>query len=198
MLFRSADVPLDEMVRRIVAARGSTWTNPPSSFHRTNRDPTTAAEAVAQVFLGIRIQCARCHNHPFDDWTQDDYYGLAACFSTIQRKQINNVRRDKLDKHEINGDEVIFLSGTAGMVQPRTRVVLEPKPLHAAPFETGGQSTPLDRLAGWLTRNNRQFARNLANRTWFHLMGRGIVEPVDDFRESNPPSKPRSARGLDR
>ena len=76
----AADVPLEEMVRRIVAARGSTWTNPPSSFHRTNRDPTTAAETVAQVFLGIRLQCARCHNHPFDDWTQDDYYGLAACF----------------------------------------------------------------------------------------------------------------------
>jgi len=81
----AAAVPLDEMVRRIVAAHGSTWTNPPSSFHRTNRDPTTAAEAVAQVFLGIRLQCARCHNHPFDDWTQDDYYGLAACFSTIKK-----------------------------------------------------------------------------------------------------------------
>jgi hypothetical protein len=76
------------------------------------------------------------------------------------------------------------------MVQPRTRVLLEPKPLHAAPFATGGQSTPLDRLAGWLTRNNRQLASNLANRTWFHLMGRGIVEPVDEFRESNPPSNP--------
>ncbi len=192
----AAGVPLDEMVRRIVAARGSTWTNPPSSFHRTNRDPTSAAEAVAQVFLGIRLQCARCHNHPFDDWTQDDYYGLAACFSTIQRKQINNDRRDKLDKHEINGDEVVYLTGSAGMVQPRTRVLLEPKPLHAAPFATGGQSTPLDLLAGWLTRNNRQFAMNLANRTWFHLMGRGIVEPVDDFRESNPPSNPRLLEAL--
>jgi hypothetical protein len=81
----AAAVPLDEMVRWIVAAHGSTWTNPPSSFHRTNRDPTSAAEAVAQVFLGIRLQCARCHNHPFDDWTQDDYYGLAACFSTIKK-----------------------------------------------------------------------------------------------------------------
>ena len=97
-------------------ARGSTWTNPPSSFHRTNRDPMAAAETVAQVFLGIRLQCARCHNHPFDDWTQDDYYGLAACFSTTsQRKEINNDRRDNLDKHEINGDEVIYVAGPAGM-----------------------------------------------------------------------------------
>ena len=192
----AADVRLDEMVRRIVAARGSTWSNPPSSFYRTNRDPTTAAEAVAQVFLGIRLQCARCHNHPFDDWTQDDYYGLAACFSTVKRKEINNTRRDKLDKHEINGDEVIYLAGSAGMLQPRTRVWLGPKPLHADRFETDSSSTPLDQLAAWLTRNNRQFARNMANRVWFHLMGRGIVEPVDDFRESNPPSNPALLEAL--
>ena len=100
------DAPLDELVRRIVAGLGSTWQNPPSSFYRTNRDPMTAAETVSQVFLGIRLQCARCHNHPFDVWTQDDYYGLAAFFGNIARKQINNVRRDKLDKHEINGDEI--------------------------------------------------------------------------------------------
>ena len=105
------DVPLDAMVRRIVAGLGSTWQNPPASFYRTNRDPTTAAESVGQVFLGIRLQCARCHNHPFDVWTQDDYYGLAAFFANIARKQPNNVRKDRLDKHEINGDEIIYLSG---------------------------------------------------------------------------------------
>ena len=130
----AADVPLDEMVRRIVASRGSTWTNPASSFHRTNRDPMTAAETVAQVFLGIRLQCARCHNHPFDDWTQDDYYGLAACFANVHRKQVNNLRRDKLDKHEINGDEVIYLASSPPVVQPRTRVPMTPTPLHAPPF----------------------------------------------------------------
>ncbi len=80
------DLPLDEMVRRIVGGLGSTFQNPPSSFYRTNREPTTAAESVAQVFLGLRIQCARCHNHPFDAWTQDDYYGLAAFFSTIAQR----------------------------------------------------------------------------------------------------------------
>ncbi len=184
----AADVPLDEMVRRIVSARGSTWNNPPSSFYRTNRDPTAAAEAVAQVFLGVRLQCARCHNHPFDDWTQDDYYGLAACFSTVKHKEINNTRRDNLDKHEINGDEVIYLAGSPGMVQPRSRTTLPPTPLHSAAFRTEQAFTPIDQLADWLTRDNRQFTRNLANRTWFHLMGRGIVEPVDDFRASNPPA----------
>ncbi len=120
-------MPLDELVRRIVGGLGSTWQNPPSSFYRTNRDPTTAAESVGQVFLGIRLQCARCHNHPFDAWTQDDYYGLAAFFSNIARKQLNNVRKDNLDKHEINGDEIIYLTGDAPrMVQPRTGVVLQP------------------------------------------------------------------------
>ena len=81
------DIPLDAMVRQIVTGLGSTWQNPPASFHRTNRDPTAAAESVGQVFLGIRLQCARCHNHPFDVWTQNDYYGLAAFFANVARKQ---------------------------------------------------------------------------------------------------------------
>ncbi len=185
------DVPLDELVRRIVGGLGSNFQNPPSSFYRTNRDPTTAAESVAQVFLGLRIQCARCHNHPFDAWTQDDYYGLAAFFSTIARKQPDNVRKDNLDKHEINGDEIIYLTGDAPrMVQPRTGVVLQPTVLRGTPTGELADGNALEVLAGWLTRDNRQFRRNLANRVWFHLLGRGIVEPVDDFRDSNPPSNP--------
>jgi hypothetical protein len=186
------DVPLDSLVRQIVSGLGSTWQNPPSSFYRTNRDPTAAAESVGQVFLGIRLQCARCHNHPFDAWTQDDYYGLAAFFANIARKQVSNVRKDSLDSHEINGDEFIYLSGPAEMVQPRTGVVLRPKCLNGPRIipAAGAPENALDTLADWLTRNNAQFSRNLANRVWFHLLGRGIVDPVDDFRESNPPSNP--------
>jgi len=184
----AADLPLDEMARRIVAGRGSNWSNPPSSFYRTNRDPTVAAETVAQVFLGLRLQCARCHNHPFDEWKQDDYYGLAAYFGNLERKQPITVRSDKLDKHEINGDEFIYAFGPAGMIDPRTRERLSPRPLRGAP--PGAGADPLDHLATWLTVGNRQFTRNMANRVWYHLMGRGIVEPVDDFRDSNPPSNP--------
>jgi hypothetical protein len=143
------------------------------------------------VFLGIRLQCARCHNHPFDDWTQDDYYGLAAYFSNIKRKELNNVRKDNLDKHELNGDEVVYVSGPAELVHPRTGARLRPRALRGKPaVDPDGSSNPLDELADWLTRDNRQFARNLANRVWFHLLGRGIVEPVDDFRASNPPANP--------
>ena len=186
----AADVPLDEFARRIITATGSTWKNPPASFYRTNRDPMTAAETVGQVFLGVRLQCARCHNHPFDVWTQDDYFGLAAFFGNVQRKELNNVRRDMLDKHEINGDEVIYLSGLPELVQPRTGVMMGPKPPRGPKPDLRDDPDALDDLAAWLTRDNRQFARNLANRVWFHLLGRGIVEPVDDFRDSNPPSNP--------
>jgi hypothetical protein len=148
----------------------------------------TAAESLGQVFLGIRLQCARCHNHPFDVWTQDDYYGLAAFFANIARKQVNNVRKDRLDTHEINGDEVIYLAGRPRLVQPRTGVVLQPRVLQGTPTAEPLDDQALTVLADWLTRSNRQFTRNLANRVWFHLFGRGIVEPVDDFRDSNPPS----------
>jgi hypothetical protein len=184
------DVPLDEFARQLLTAKGSTWKNPPASFYRTNHDPTTAAETVGQVFLGVRLQCARCHNHPFDVWTQDDYYGLAAFFGNIQVKEINNVRRDNLDKYEINGDVIVYLSGQPEMVQPRTGAMMEPKPPRGPRPDLRDDPDALDDLAAWLTRNNRQFARNMANRVWFHLLGRGIVDPVDDFRDSNPPSNP--------
>jgi hypothetical protein len=189
----AADVPLGAMVRQMVAGLGSTWRNPPASFYRTNRDPLSAAESVSQVFLGIRIQCARCHNHPFDVWTQDDYFGLAACFANIAHKEVNNVRKDRLDTHEINGDEFIYLQGRPQIAHPRTGVTLEPRFLTQSFARDSGGSENLNalkRLADWLTRDNPQFTRNLANRVWFQLFGRGVVDPVDDFRDSNPPANP--------
>jgi hypothetical protein len=185
------DVPFDEFARMLVAARGSTWSNPPANFYRTNRDPQTAAETLSQVFLGVRLQCARCHNHPFDIWTQDDYYGLAAFFANVKRKEIGNFRRDELDKHEINGDEVIYLAGRPVLIQPRSGARISPRAPGAPPPKLDGNIDALDDLAIWLTHDNAQFVRNLVNRVWYHLMGRGIVEPVDDFRESNPPSNSR-------
>jgi Protein of unknown function (DUF1549)/Protein of unknown function (DUF1553) len=186
----AADTPVDQFARRIVVARGSTWANPPASFYRTNRDPQTAAETIGQVFLGVRLQCARCHNHPFDVWTQNDYYGLSAYFGNVARKEIANVRRDNLDTHEINGDEVIYLAGKPEMVQPRSGEMMHPKPPGGPAPRLGGDPNALDDLADWLTRDNPQFVRNVANRVWYHLLGRGIVDPVDDFRDSNPPSNP--------
>ncbi len=192
----AADVPLDQFARRLVASTGSNFNNPPSSFHRTNRDPSTAAESFGQVFLGVRLQCARCHNHPYDAWTQDDYYGLAAYFTNVRRKEINNNRSDRLDLHEITGDEIIYLEGPPGTVHPRTGEKLEPRPPHGPRPDLKNEPDALDDLARWLTVANPQFARNMANRVWFHLMGRGIVDPVDDFRDSNPPSNPELLAAL--
>lgn len=184
------DAPMDEFARDVVSGLGSTWQNPAASFHRTNGDPQTAAETIGQVFLGVRLQCARCHNHPFDNWTQDDYYGLAAYFANVKRREVLNERKDDLDKHEINGDVLIYLDGQPGTIQPRSGKKLPPKPPGGPAPELNGNPNALDSLATWLTRENPQFRKNLANRVWFHLLGRGVVEPVDDFRESNPPSNP--------
>ncbi len=186
----AADVPLDEFARRIVSARGSTYRNPPASFYRTNGDPQTAAETVGQVFLGVRLQCARCHNHPFDVWTQDDYYGLAAYFANVGRKVLDDYKKDTFDKHEINGDVIVHLAGMPQMAQPRSGQMMDPKPPGGPRPKLHDDPNALDDLADWLTRDNPQFAKNLANRVWFHLIGRGIVDPVDDFRDSNPPSNP--------
>ena len=124
------DVPLDSLVRRIVAGLGSTWQNPPSSFHRTNRDPMTAAESVGQVFLGVRLQCARCHNHPFDVWTQDDYYGLAAFFANIARKQPSNVRKRPTRLARNQRRRIYLPVRPPQMVQPRTGRALEAEDAH--------------------------------------------------------------------
>ncbi len=113
-------------------------------------------------------------------------------FSPTSRKDLNNVRKDRLDTHEINGDEMIYLKGRPEIVQPRTGVVVTPRCPNGPAVELAGVDgeNALARLAGWLTRDNEQFNRNVANRVWYHLLGRGIVDPVDDFRDSNPPSNP--------
>lgn len=199
-----ADVPMDVFAKSLLATIGSTWEHPPASFHRTNREPAVAAEAAAQVFLGYRLQCAKCHNHPFDVWTQDDYYGLAAYFARVERKPVGeDQRKDKNDKHELNGDEIISLKASADFRHPIRNVVWNPKPLGARIGQIADLSKfpsktehgrkpkldPLTDLANGLTADP-QFPRNLANRTWYHLFGRGVVDPPDDFRESNPPSNP--------
>ncbi len=190
------DRPWNEWTAELVRSIGSTYENPPASFHRTHRDPMTAAESIGQVFLGVRIQCAKCHNHPFDSWRQDDYYGLSAYFSTISRKQIDNNPKDKLDVHEITGDEIISLEDRkAEIYHPGLSKKVTTKPLSKAQSnspETQSTSpqSPLDEIADWLTHDNEMFDRNMANRIWFQYFGIGIVDPPDDMRESNPPSNP--------
>jgi hypothetical protein len=201
------DMPADQLVRELVQTVGSTFESPPASFHRTHREPDVAAEALGQIFLGVRIQCARCHNHPFDVWKQDDYYGLAAYFTTVERKQIDNAPRDRLDTHIISGDEIISVAKRPARIHhPGRSRDVAPKPLDQPNWSEDDAEDvraksnqkvgideadePLAKLADWLTTDNRAFARNMANRIWYHVMGRGIVDPPDDFRVSNPPSNP--------
>ena len=193
----ATDRPWNEWNAELVRSIGSTYDNPPASFHRTHRDPMTAAESIGQVFLGVRIQCAKCHNHPFDSWRQDDYYGLSAYFTTISRKQIDNNPKDKLDVHEITGDEIISLDDRkAEIYHPGRSQKVSSRPLRKnvsnAIVERDGTAieTPLSEIATWLTHDNDMYDRNMVNRIWFQYFGIGIVDPPDDFRESNPPSNP--------
>jgi hypothetical protein len=178
---------LNEFARELIAARGSTYAEPPANFYRALRDPSVRAEAVAQVFLGVRLQCARCHNHPFDRWTQDDYYGLAAFFPRVQYRVIENRRRDNLDTHEFDGEQVVWLAREGEVTHPGTGATVRPR-LPGSPERVAVDGDRLQALADWVARpDNPFFARAQVNRVWYHLMGRGLVEPNDDFRASNPP-----------
>jgi hypothetical protein len=182
----AAGKPLNEFARELISARGSTYQNPPANLYRSLREPYARAEAIAQVFLGIRIQCAKCHNHPFERWTQDDYHEFAAFFGRIDYRIVENNRRDKFDKHEFDGEQVVFLARGGGLKHPRRGEVMAPRILGAS--QPAGDGDPLDTLANWVASpDNPYFAKAQANRVWLHLFGRGLVEPNDDFRTSNPP-----------
>ncbi|HEX5443513.1 MAG TPA: DUF1549 and DUF1553 domain-containing protein, partial [Pirellulales bacterium] len=183
--------PLDRFARELIAARGSTYTNPAANFYRANRDPITRAEAAAQIFLGVRLQCAKCHNHPFDRWTQQDYYRWAGFFSRVQYKILENRRRDQNDGHEFDGEQVVWMSSSGEVRDPRTDEPMAPCYLgEPTPKFEAGQDR-LEELADWLTSpDNPFFAQAQANRIWYHLLGRGLVEPIDDFRATNPAVMP--------
>ena len=150
--------------------------------------PNERGEAFAQVFLGIRMACAKCHNHPFDRWTQTDYHQLAAFFAKVSYKIVDNKRIDKLDKHEFNGDQTVFLDPTFEVKHPVTGEVLAPHYLGDT-ATIDGKTDPLITLADWVADpKNPFFARAQANRIWAHLLGRGLVDPIDDFRQTNPPA----------
>jgi hypothetical protein len=185
----SADKPLDRFSRELVTARGSTYEHPEANFYRTNLEPQKAAETTAQLFLGVRLGCARCHNHPFDRWTQEDYHGLSACFARVRTKIADNRRRDKLDLHEINGELIVWIDRQGEISNPQMGGSMPPRLPGVGNLNLARGADRLAVLADWLTsRDNPFFARVMANRIWYHLIGRGLVEPVDDFRESNPAS----------
>lgn len=196
--------PLNQFAREIIEARGSTYEVPPANYYRALRKPAIRAESTAQVFLGIRLQCAKCHNHPFDRWTQDDYYGWSNFFARVDYKIVENKRRDKNDKNEFIGEQIVLIKDEGDVTNPATGKSAGLRFLGDAASTTTSDSAPstsadaapektdrLHRLADWLSsKDNQRFAATQANRIWFQIMGRGIVDPIDDFRSTNPPVNP--------
>lgn len=177
------DKPLDQFVRELLSTRGSTYAQPAGSYLRALRDPITRAESTAQVFLGTRLQCAKCHNHPFDRWTQRDYYDWAEVFSPVQYKVLENNRRDRLDTHEFAGEQIVWAGNEKPVINPKTAKPAQKRFLGEMRAERS------EALAQWITQQP-MFAQSQVNRIWFNLMGRGIVDPIDDFRATNPASHP--------
>ncbi len=176
----SVNQPYNEMVRELITATGSTYQNPPANFFRVNKDPKEAMEKTSQLFLGVRMMCAQCHDHPFERWTQNQYYQLAAFFAAVGVKP-------GFDSDE----EIVYLKrGDKDMKHPKTNRVVEPEYLIASAEgpPIGSVRDRREALAQWLTsEKNPFFARAIVNRLWSYFLGQGIIEPVDDIRASNPP-----------
>lgn len=175
----ASNVPLDKMVQGLLGANGGTFKVPATNYFQNETDTLKVSENVAQVFMGMRIQCAQCHNHPFDRWTQDDYYGFAAFFSQIGRKGGEDYR-----------ETIIFNAGGGDVRHPIDGRVMAPTFLGGGLADTAGKDRR-EILAKWLASpQNPYFASNFANRVWHHFFGIGIIEPIDDVRISNPASNP--------
>ena len=188
------DQPMDKIVQELLGARGGTFSNPAGNFYQVERDTLKLTENAAQIFMGMRIQCAQCHNHPFDRWTMDDYYSFASLFAQVGRKT-----------GEDNRETIIYNRGSGGVRHivgnrdmppkflgadgPEIRKDANGKMVSGFPLKDGADRRVA--LAEWLASSqNPFFAKNMANIVWAHFLGQGIVEPVDDVRISNPPSNP--------
>ena len=172
------NMPYDEFAKQLLTGSGSTLANPPANFYRTSSDMNECVETISQVFLGARLQCAKCHNHPFERWTQDNYYGLGAFFNRVQRR-----------KTERPGEMFVYTSFSGDVTQPRTGQVMAPWLPQVGSVESNDDTDRRTAFADWLVNpENPYFARIEANRIWSQLFARGIVDPIDDFRDSNPPA----------
>jgi hypothetical protein len=176
--------PYDQFVAEVITASGSQLENPPAVWYRQVRTQSDFVESVAQAFLGVRIQCAQCHHHPFDRWSQADYYGLAAVYARVGRK-------GGFADAEVPTDEIIFVKEEGDVHHPRTGKLIRPKALGGPVLESARYDDPRQSVVHWMTaKENPFFARTMANRMWAHFHGRGIVHPIDDARSSNPPTNP--------
>lgn len=174
--------PFDRLTTELITARGKPGTNPAVSWYRAVKDINERMADVAQVFLGVRIECAQCHHHPYEKWSQDDYHGFSAFFTTLDRKEVNKLPEDDILYHK----RVLAVA-----TNPNTGEQLRPTPLDAEPLSIPASRDPRIDLAEWVTsKQNPWFAKVLVNRYWKHFFGRGLVEPEDDIRITNPATHP--------
>ena len=179
------NVPVNELVRQLVSSTGGTFENPAAGFYQFETDPLKLAEDTAQAFLGVQIKCAQCHNHPFDRWTMNDYRGFVAFFTQIERKKGEDPR-----------ETIVFDRHQGDSVNPITNKVIPPKFLGGAQPPAGDQDRR-QQLADWMADPaNPWFAKHFANIVWDQFFGRGIIEPVDDVRVSNPAANPQLLNAL--
>ncbi len=175
----STNKPLDELVTELLTSQGGNFASPAVNFYVAERDTLKMAENVAQVFMGIQVMCAQCHNHPFERWTMEDYYSFAAFFAQVGQKGSDDPR-----------ERIIFNSGGGEVKNPKNGQVMAPKFLGGAVPDVKGKDRRAV-LAEWLTSpDNPWFAQTLVNRAWQHFFGKGITDPPDDVRVTNPPSHP--------
>ncbi len=181
------NVPYDKFVHELLTARGSAYQNPAVNYYRVLREPGKIGEDVSQTFLGTRFNCNKCHDHPFEKWTQNQYYEFAAYFARVAMKP-----------GALPGDEVVYLSYNGGEVHHlKTDMVVSPSVPYGEAKPKSADEDRREAFAAWLTsRDNPYFAKSYANRVWSYFFGRGIIEPVDDIRGSNPPSNPALLEAL--
>lgn len=184
-----ANKPYDQMVRELLAATGTVQTNPPVAWYKRVKEQKQQLEDVAQLFLGVRMQCAQCHHHPFEKWSQDDYYSLAAFFSQVGRKPTST-----------RGEDMIFHKrGVASAANVKTGTVLKPAALGTPIDAITADQDPRLFLANWMSApENPFFAKAAVNRYWKHFFRRGLIDPEDDIRDTNPPSNPELLAGLEK
>jgi len=191
-----ANMPYDQFVRSILTASGSNIDNPPASYYKILRTPDAAMENTTQLFLAIRFNCNKCHDHPFERWTQDQYYQMASFFAQVGHKEDPSYKGQKIGGSAVEGAvplaEIIFDQKSGDVKQIRTGATAKP----IFPYEHKDMpkdaSTRREQLAQWVTsKENPYFAKSYVNRLWAYLLGVGIIEPIDDIRAGNPPSNPQ-------
>jgi hypothetical protein len=185
----AADRPYNEFVREILSAIGDETKSPPTMWYRDLQKPEQFVDDACQLFLGVRMACAQCHHHPYEKWGQDDYWGMAAFFGMLGRKTV--AMPGVAVQNQQNARQAIYNKGSGSVINKRTNQPAVMRPLDGAPVALSPGEDPRQRLVDWMVDpHNPFFARAVANRYWAHFFGKGIVDPVDDMRVTNPPSNP--------